>query len=184
MTSLVQIFIIAVSLAMDALSVSIAGGIESKKAQVKDAIKVAAFFGLFQAGMPLIGWYIGEVLSTVVAATAHWIAFILLTVIGVKMIKESFNHDEHESKNILGTKTLIILSIATSIDALVVGITLGLFNIPLLLSITIIGIVTFIFCFFGYLFGNRLGKIFGKRIEIVGGITLIAIGFKILIENL
>ncbi len=184
MASFFQIIIISVSLAMDSLSVSVAGGFKAKKTSVIDAIKVAAFFGGFQAGMPLIGWAIGEIVSSYITHFSHWIAFGLLSIIGIKMIKESFEQEEGSSTNILTNRTLILLSIATSIDALIVGITLGLLELPLLLSITVIGIITFILCFFGFLFGKQLAKIFGKRIEIFGGVALIAIGIKILLDHI
>lgn len=185
MASLIQILLIAVSLAMDALSVSIAGGTQTKKAHVLDAVKVAVFFGIFQALMPVIGWFIGDVMKGYIAAIDHWVAFILLSFIGFTMIRESLKPDDVDGKkDILQYKTLTVLAIATSIDALIVGITLSVLEIPFLVSIVTIGVITFILCFFGYLFGNVLGSIFGKRVEILGGVVLICIGTKILIEHL
>jgi manganese efflux pump family protein len=185
MTGFLQIFVIAVSLAMDALSVSIAGGVQTKRATVQNALKVACFFGAFQALMPVFGWAIGDVMKEYVAAIDHWIAFFLLGFIGVHMIKESVSsEDEKEKKDILQINTLVLLAIATSIDALIVGITLSVLEIPFIVSIFTIGVVTFVLCFFGYLFGSKLGEVFGKRIEILGGVALIAIGTKILIEHL
>lgn len=182
MTTFFPIILISISLALDSLAVSIAGGANAQKSKILHAIKVAAFFGAFQAGMPLLGWIIGETIKDEIVQIDNWIAFFLLSGIGIKMIHESLTHNsDEEKKDILNNKTLILLSIATSIDALVVGITLGLLPVPLLLSISIIGIVTFILCFFGFLFGNKLGKLFGKRIEIIGGLVLIAIGIKILL---
>lgn len=134
--------------------------------------------------MPVIGWLIGEAVKSFITGIDHWIAFGLLGIIGVKMIQESFSSDSGEGKSILQIKTLILLSIATSIDALVVGITLSLIKIPFILSISIIGLVTFIICFLGFLFGEKLGSRFGKRIEVLGGLVLIALGIKILIEHL
>lgn len=180
---LLQIFLISISLSLDALSVSIAGGIKSQSSRILHALKVATFFGAFQAVMPVIGWFIGEALESFIGGIDHWIAFGLLAIIGTKMIYEAFSSEE-ERKSFLETKTLILLSIATSIDALVVGITLSLIQIPFILSISIIGLVTFIICFLGFLFGEKLGSRFGKRIEILGGLILIAIGIKILIEHL
>lgn len=185
MNTFFEIFLISISLALDSLAVSIAGGAQAQKSKIIHAVKVAAFFGVFQAAMPLLGWLIGEMLKDEIVAIDHWVAFVLLAGIGIKMIHESVTASPNDKKrNLLNTKTLIMLSIATSIDAFVVGITLGLLTIPLLLSISIIGIVTFILCFFGFLFGNRLGKLFGKRIEILGGLVLIAIGIKILLSHL
>lgn len=185
MSSFIQVLIIAVSLAMDALSVSIAGGVQTKKVRIQNALKVALLFGVFQAVMPIIGWVIGDVLKGYIAAIDHWVAFVLLGFIGITMIKESLsNEEDKEKKDMLEIKTLTLLAIATSIDALIVGITLSVLQIPFILSILTIGIVTFILCFFGYLFGSKLGEVFGKRIEILGGVALIAIGAKILIEHL
>lgn len=184
MASFVEIFIISVSLAMDALSVSIAGGISAKRSKTIDAFKVALFFGGFQALMPVIGWLVGTVLQSYVSAYGHWIAFFLLGGIGVNMIRISFQKREEEKKNIVKTNTLMLLAIATSIDALIVGITLHVLAVPFIIAILIIGTITFILCFFGYLFGNILGKFFGKRFEIIGGIALIGIGLKIVLEHI
>lgn len=185
MNTFFPIILISISLALDSLAVSIAGGAHAQKSKIIHAIKVAAFFGTFQAIMPLFGWLIGETIKDAIISVDHWIAFFLLSGIGIKMIHESITAlPEDKKRDLLNTKTLIMLSIATSIDAFVVGITLGLLTIPLLLSISIIGVVTFILCFFGFLFGNSFGKLFGKRIEILGGLVLIAIGTKILLEHL
>jgi manganese efflux pump family protein len=183
-STFIQLIIISISLAMDSLSVSIAGGATSQKANIKQALRIASFFGIFQAGMPLIGMLIGQLLITFIANIDHWIAFALLSILGIKMIKESLEKTNEKTNNLLQTKTLILLSIATSIDALVVGITLSLLQISLLISISLIGMVTFVLCFFGFLFGKQLGAYFGKRIEILGGVALIAIGIKILLEHL
>lgn len=178
-----QILLMSFSLAMDAFSVSIVGGMKSQTAKIVQALKVAVFFGTFQAVMPLIGWSIGEATKSFIDAVDHWVAFILLGIIGIKMIHEA-SSDNDEKKNILNTRTLLMLAIATSIDALIVGITLSFFNIPLFISVGAIGIVTFILSFIGFLFGRQIGVLFGRRVEILGGIVLIIIGLKILIEHL
>jgi manganese efflux pump family protein len=183
MSSILQIFFIAFGLAMDAFSVSIAGGMKSQKGKIIHAVKVALFFGLFQAGMPVIGWLVGGVAREFISGIDHWIAFILLGIIGIKMILEAFGAVEEE-KNIYNTKTLLVLSVATSIDALIVGITLNLLEIPFLVSIILIGIVTFVLSFLGFLFGKQFGTVFGKRVGILGGAVLIIIGLKMLIEHL
>ncbi len=157
---------------------------KSQSARLAHALKVAAFFGVFQTAMPVIGWFAGEAMKGFITGVDHWIAFGLLGIIGLKMIHEAFGADTEEKKNILETRTLIMLSIATSIDALVVGITLNLINIPFILSIGIIGLVTFIICFLGFLFGGYLGASFGKKVEVLGGLVLISIGARILIEHL
>lgn len=182
--NLISIFIIAVSLALDAFSVSVAYGIKNKHPNINLAIKAAAFFGIFQALMPLIGWFIGTSLQSFISSLTPWIACILLTIVGGKMIQEAFEKsDEKESINLLNNKTLFMLAIATSIDALAVGITLGLIQLPLLLSVSIIGIVTFLLCFAGFLLGKKLGSFFEGKVEILGGIVLILIGSKILLEH-
>lgn len=169
---------------MDSFSVSIAGGMRLQTGKVAHAIKVAAFFGGFQALMPFLGWLIGEALSELITAFGPWIAFILLGIIGAKMIREALSNNGIERKNILNTKTLLLLSVATSIDALIVGITLSLLEIPFIVAVSIIGIVTFILSFLGFLFGKKLGKVFSKEVEVFGGVILIIIGLKILIEHL
>lgn len=184
MTAAFQILLVSFSLALDAFSVSIAGGMKSKAVKVAAAAKVAAFFGIFQVVMPIFGWLIGETLKGFIASIDHWVAFILLGVIGIKMIREALSTDEEKKKNILDTKTLLLLSVATSIDALIVGITLNLLRIPFLFSIAAIGIVTFVLSFLGFLSGKYLGTMFGKKVEILGGVALIIIGSKILIEHL
>lgn len=181
--AILQIFLIAVSLSLDAFGVSIAGGIKSKDAKIIHAIKIAAFFGIFQAVMPIIGWLIGGAMKGSIDPIDHWIAFGLLSGIGIKMIWET-SKEKTDHKNIIETKILILLAIATSIDAFVVGITLPLLQIPLLLSVSVIGFVTFIFSFFGFLFGKKLGVTLDKKVEIVAGFVLILIGLKILIEHL
>jgi manganese efflux pump family protein len=184
MSAILQILIISFSLAMDAFSVSIAGGMRSQTGRVIHAVKIAAFFGIFQTVMPVIGWLIGEVLKTFIFSVDHWIAFILLGVIGIKMIKDALSPDGKIKNYILNTKTLLFLSVATSIDALIVGITLEVIEIPFLSSIIMIGLVTFILSFLGFLFGKQLGILFGKKVGALGGITLIFVGLKILIEHL
>lgn len=176
--------LIAVSLALDAFSVSIAGGMKVRGAKHLHALRVAAFFGFFQAAMPVFGFVLGEAMKSFITGVDHWIAFGLLGIIGINMIREALSDEKEERKNLLDINTLIFLAIATSIDALVVGITLSLVKIPFLLSITIIGFVTFIMSFAGFLFGEKLGARFGRRIEVLGGLVLITIGIKILIDHL
>ncbi len=179
MSDIIAIFIIAISLALDAFSVSIAGGLKAQRTRSRDAAKVALAFGGFQAGMPLIGWMLGTVLRGVIAGTGHWIAFILLVGIGLKMLKEST--EEQEARNIIDTKTLLLLAVATSIDALVAGVTLSLIHLPLLVSISVIGLITFILSFGGFMFGKRLGSLLGNKAEVLGGLALIGIGIKALL---
>jgi len=184
MSPILQIIIISLGLATDAFGVSIAGGMRSQTAKITGAIKVGSFFGIFQAIMPALGWLIGESLKAFITAIDHWIAFVLLGAIGLKIIHEALSNPLKEKKDILNTKTLFLLSIATSIDAFIVGITLNLLEIPFLASIIIIGIVTFVLSSLGFLFGKRLGILFGKEVEILGGIALIFIGLQILLKHL
>lgn len=184
MSASIQIFLISFSLAMDAFSVSIAGGMKAQEARINQVVKVAIFFGVFQAIMPVFGWLIGEALKDFITAIDHWVAFVLLGIIGIKMIQEALSNHSKVGKDILKTKTLLLLSIATSIDAFVIGITLNLLEIPFYISIITIGIITFILSVLGFLFGKQLGGLFGKKMEVLGGGVLILIGLKIFIEHL
>ena len=182
---MLDIFLISLSLAMDCFAVSIAGGATVNKPKYIDALKVGLFFGLFQAIMPLIGWFIGYSFKSLIDNIDHWIAFALLAAIGIKMLYDALKKNIVERRNnITKIPTLLILSIATSTDALVIGISLSLLNISLYLSVLIIGLSAFSFSVIGYFLGNKIGKIIGNKVEIVGGVVLIGIGLKILIEHL
>ncbi|MFP4497792.1 MAG: manganese efflux pump MntP family protein [Vulcanimicrobiota bacterium] len=177
------IFFIAVGLAMDAFAVSIASGLEIKKMKKRYALKIAFFFGLFQAFMPILGWYSGKQFSHLFSLIDHWIAFGLLSFIGIKMIVES-GKLEKEKADPLNICTLFILSLATSIDALAVGFSYSLLNVDILFPVIVIGLVTFILSFSGVYLGKSIGHFHEKKIEMAGGIILIIIGLKILIEHL
>jgi len=182
---MITIVFIAFGLAMDAFAVSITSGITIKHLNINNALKIATFFGLFQAIMPLIGWLAGLSLRDFISGIDHWIAFGLLSLIGCKMIYESTKVEPSEKEiNPLSIYVLLILSVATSIDALAVGISFSLLNIPIAFSIIVIGAVTFLLSFSGVFIGNRSGNLFEGKIEIVGGLILIGIGIKILIEHL
>lgn len=173
------------ALAMDAFAVSITKGITLRKINTFISFKIAFFFGVFQAIMPLIGWLLGIKFQSYITAIDHWIALFLLSFIGLKMIFEAYEDNNNPEisvtcENELNNKELIILSIATSIDALAVGISFAFLNVnifPLCLSI---GIITFILCFIGVMVGSFLGPIFKNYSQIVGGIILILIGINIL----
>jgi manganese efflux pump family protein len=177
------ILLIAVGLAMDACFVSITKGMVDKT-NVKNALIIALFFGGFQAFMTIAGWILGLPLQEIVSTYAPWIAFILISIVGIKMIYESFSEEEDidEGKNNFSLKEITLLAIATSIDAFVVGISFALLNTPIIQPAIIIGIVAFILSFIGVYIGKRLGHLFGKEIEILGGIILILIGISILIR--
>ena len=179
------IFFIAVGLAMDAFAVSIASGLTMEKLKIRYALKIALFFGVFQAVMPIIGFTAGLSIREFMTSFDHWIAFGLLTFIGSKMIYESVFMDGNDKKmdpNNIGM--LLILSVATSIDALAVGISLSLLKVNIFMPAFIIGVVTFILSYLGVFIGRRVGHLFEKRIEVIGGLVLIGIGTKILIEHL
>ena len=181
---LFEIILIGIGLAMDAFAVSICKGLSMQKINLKNSIIIALYFGLFQAIMPALGFFLGSAFSTFVVQVDHWIAFILLAIIGGNMIKES-KDDELEKKNDkVNFKTMSILALATSIDAFAIGVTFAFFEVNLIISITIIGLITFILSFLGVIIGNRFGDKFQNKAELVGGIILIIIGLKILLEHL
>lgn len=181
----VMIVVIAVGLAMDAFAVSIVSGSAYKQLHVKHALRMAAFFGGFQAFMPLIGSMAGLSLKDYITGFDHWIAFCLLSAVGAKMIYESFKIKSVEKNpdpsNIF---VLLALSVATSIDALAIGITLSLITHSIGIAVTIIGVITFVLSYLGVVIGKRFGHFFENKIEILGGLILIAIGVKILIQHL
>lgn len=179
-----EIIFIAIGLAMDAFAVSVCKGLSMKKIKWKNTLIIALYFGLFQAVMPILGYLLGSSLSEFVQKIDHWIAFILLAIIGVNMIKESTDDELEKRNDRIDFKTMIVLAIATSIDALAVGITFAFFNVNLLFAVIIIGIITFILSIFGVLIGNKFGDKLQNKAELAGGIILIVIGLKILLEHL
>ena len=182
---IVSIVIIAVGLAMDAFAVSITSGITIKRLHINHALKIALFFGLFQAFMPIIGWLAGLSLRDYISAIDHWIAFGLLSFIGCKMIYESITVQSNKKEiNPLNVYVLLVLSVATSIDALAVGISLAFLKVSIVTPVIIIGTVTFLLSYLGVYIGDRIGHFFENKIEIAGGILLIGIGIKILVEGL
>jgi putative Mn2+ efflux pump MntP len=182
---LITILFIAVGLAMDAFAVSIVMGSMHKDLRVRHALRMALFFGGFQTFMPVIGFFAGLGLKEYIQAFDHWIAFGLLCLVGGKMIYESFRLEAAEkNRDPSDLLTLLALSLATSIDALAVGITLSLLQASLALAVAIIGVVTFGLSCAGVFLGKRFGHLFESKAEILGGLILIAIGVKILIEHL
>lgn len=180
----VTIIFIAVALAMDAFAVSIASGIAIKNLRIRHALTIAAWFGIFQAVMPLIGWFGGVKLRNFVGGVDHWVAFGLLSFIGVKMIYESFQMENVEKKtDPLEVYVLFVLSVATSIDALAAGLSFAMLGVKIIMPVIVIGTVTFVFSFAGVWIGDRGGHFFEKKIEVAAGITLIIIGIKILLQS-
>jgi manganese efflux pump family protein len=177
---------IALGLSMDALAVSVANGIMIKKLHVRHAFRIAFSFGFFQAIMPLIGWAAGITFASYIREIDHWVAFVLLVLVGSRMIWESISISRKDEavRNCLHFPTLLILSIATSIDALAVGVSFAFLDVTIWFPILIIGLITFILCFIGIILGNRLGPIFGNKLGIIGGLVLIGIGVKILIDHI
>lgn len=179
------IIFIAFILAMDAFAVSISIGITIKKQRFKNALKIALFFGGFQAIMPIIGWLAGYNLREFISDIDHWLAFGLLSLIGGKMIFESIRSDSNKKETeVMNVYLLFILSIATSIDALAVGVSFAFLEISIIIPVILIGVITFILSFLGVYVGRKLGKFLKNKIGIVGGLILIGIGIKILIEHL
>jgi len=183
----IELFLIAVSLSMDAFAVAICKGLNMRKLNYKHTFIIATFFGGFQGLMPLIGWYLGNQFRQYITNFDHWIAFILLAFIGGQMIHESLKKDNEKCdiNDNLDIKELFILAIATSIDALAVGITFALIpNTNILTSILLIGIITFVLSVIGVFIGNKFGARFKSKAEFAGGFILILIGAKILFEHL
>lgn len=182
-----EIVIIAIGLAMDAFAASISKGLCMNKFEKKYALLIAVFFGSFQFLMPVIGWILGSSFAKYIMFIDHWIAFILLSFIGGKMLIEAFEKQKIEccDVNLYNIKRILILAIATSIDALAVGITFALMpEIHILDSAIIIGVITFVISYFGVFIGYKFGTKFEKMAEIFGGLILIIIGIKILVEHL
>jgi putative Mn2+ efflux pump MntP len=178
------ILLIAFSLAMDAFAVSITNGIIVTHQRRRSALTMALFFGGFQMFMPMIGWLAGLGVKELIMGVDHWIAFGLLALIGSKMIYDSTKKKSDKQDNQLSIHTLLTLSIATSIDALMVGLSFAFLQTLIATPIIIIGIVTFSLSLMGFFFGNIVGQFFGNKIKIIGGLILIGIGVRILIEHL
>lgn len=181
---LIEIILLGVSLAMDATAVSICKGLSMKKLDKKKVITIALYFGVFQAIMPIIGYLLGISFKEVVESIDHWIAFFLLAVIGINMIRESLSEESENLNDLTDFKTMTPLAIATSIDALAVGITFAFLSVNIVEAVTIIGIITIVLSIIGVFIGNKFGNKYGKRAETIGGIVLVSIGLKILLEHL
>jgi putative Mn2+ efflux pump MntP len=181
---IITLFFIALGLAMDAFAVSITSGIGIRDCRVGHALLIALFFGGFQAFMPLVGWLAGLALRGPISGMDHWVAFGLLAFIGGKMIYEATLIERAERKlDTLNYLVLLGLSVATSIDALAVGVTFAVMDILIATPVLVIGLVTFLMSFVGVSVGKRAGNLFGKKVEVAGGLILMAIGFKILLEH-
>lgn len=192
---LIELFILAVGLSMDAFAVSICKGLSLRKVSLKECGKVGLYFGGFQGAMPLIGFILGVQFKDYITSIDHWIAFILLSLIGINMIRESMEKDDdiidlaetavgEEETNQLGFKNMIMLAIATSIDALAVGVTFAFLQVDIVPAVSFIGIVTFVLSAIGVKIGNVFGTKYKSKAEFAGGAILILMGLKILFEHL
>ncbi|MEG0773767.1 manganese efflux pump MntP family protein [Clostridium sp.] len=189
--NLITIVLTAFGLSMDAFAVSVTNGIMLRNVKLENALKVGLFFGFFQGIMPLIGWLVGINLEGYITKIDHWIAFILLGLIGGKMIYETLKPEETIEEcdsnacevKVLSNKTLTLMAIATSIDALAVGVSFAFLKVSILKASAIIGLITFILCTLGVLIGKICGSFLKKNAELVGGVVLILIGFNIFAEH-
>ena len=184
MLELISIFLLALVLSFDTFAVSVSTGVTDVDIEFRSAIRIAIILAFFQGLMPLIGWIAGIELEKIISDYDHWVAFFLLLALGLKMLYESIQIDieNRKNKDIHQLKIIVGMAIATSIDAMVVGITLAFVNINIYISIIIIAAVTFFISMLGILFGKKLGKYFGKKMDAIGGLILIAIAFKILLS--
>ncbi len=180
----IEILLISVGLAMDAFAVSVCKGLSMKKMNWKKAIIIGLYFGIFQALMPVLGYFLGTTFEQFITNIDHWIAFVLLSAIGGNMIKESFDQESENCNDNVDVKTMVILAIATSIDALAVGITFACLRINIVLPVISIGIITFILSVIGVKIGNKFGDKYENKAEFIGGLILILLGIKILLEHL
>jgi putative Mn2+ efflux pump MntP len=180
----VTILLTAFALSLDCFAVALAAGIPGGRSGIRDAARIALAFGAFQAMMPVIGWLAGRSVVAYISTYDHWIAFALLAIVGARMIREGFSGEEEKAPASLDTGTLVVLAIATSIDALAVGVSLAFLDTGILLPALLIGIFTFAVSFAGALLGGVATERWGKAMEIAGGLVLFAIGIRILIGHM
>ena len=179
-----ELVVLAVGLSMDAFAVSICKGLALQRVSWKECCIAGAWFGGFQALMPLLGYLLGTQFEQFVTSVDHWIAFVLLGIIGGNMIREALSKDEDKLDGSLAFKTMLLLAIATSIDALAVGITFAFLRVDIALSVGLIGATTFVLALVGVAVGHRFGARYEKAAAIAGGVVLVLIGTKILLEHL
>lgn len=182
--SLLELFILAVGLSMDAFAVAVCKGLSLPKINLKNCTIVGLYFGIFQAGMPLIGYLLGTRFQNKITSIDHWIAFILLGIIGLNMLIEGIRNEEEKTDASLGFKNMVVLAIATSIDALAVGVTFAFLQVSIVPAVSFIGIVTFSLSCIGVKIGNVFGTRYKSKAEVAGGIILLLMGTKILLEHL
>lgn len=181
--SILELFILAVGLSMDAFAVSVCKGLSLGKIKPKHMCIAGAWFGGFQALMPLIGYFLGSFFAEMIEKYDHWVAFVLLAIIGGNMIKESFGKEEKVDSS-MDVKSMLLLAIATSIDALAVGVTFAFLQVQIVPAVSFIGVITFIFSAVGVKIGSLFGTKYKSKAELFGGIVLVLIGIKILLEGI
>lgn len=183
-----ELLLIAVGLSMDAFAVSICRGLGMRRLNLRTAAVLALFFGCFQALMPLVGWALGSQLMWLIAPVDHWVAFVLLAFIGGKMLWEAFHEDDEgcgcEDTSAIDLREFLVLAVATSIDALAAGISFAALNVDIVASVSLIGVVTFALSFVGVAVGHFFGARYERPASVVGGVVLILIGLKVLLEHL
>ncbi len=182
--SYLELFVIAVGLSMDAFAVSICKGLSVRRLKPRHNLICGLYFGGFQALMPVIGWLLGRQFESLIKSIDHWIAFALLVLIGANMIREAVKNEEENLNDSFSPKTMLPLAVATSIDALAVGVTFAFLDVSIVPAVSMIGATTFILSAVGVKIGNVFGTKYKSKAELVGGIVLIAMGVKILIEHL
>ncbi len=180
----ITLLLLALGLCFDTFAVSVSCGLVMNRIIFMQAVRIALMMAVFQGMTPLIGWLAGSSIARYITSFDHWLAFGLLFVIGARMIYESFKHQEKENFNPLNPGTLVGLSLATSIDALVVGVSLAFVRVNIYFAVIVIASVTFIASMLGILFGKKTGERFSKKLEIAGGLAIILIGIKILLQHL
>lgn len=181
---IIETSLIAIGLAMDAFSVAICKGLSMKKLELKKAIIVGLYFGIFQGVMPIIGFLLGNTFAETIEKFDHWIAFVLLGIIGINMIREAFDKDDCDANDKVDFRSMIWLAIATSIDALTVGITFSFLKVNIWFAALLIGIITYVLSVVGVMIGNKFGAKYKGKAEVTGGIILVLMGIKILVEHL
>lgn len=182
--SLVSLFVLAVGLSMDAFAVSVCKGLATQKLSFKKILLCGAWFGGFQALMPTIGYLLGSTFEQYITAFDHWIAFALLSLIGLNMLRESRSKEVEEVSDSFAFKTMLVMAVATSIDALAVGVTFAFLNVNIIAAALFIGVTTFVLSAVGVRIGNLFGAKYKSTAEMVGGIILILLGIEILLEHL
>lgn len=180
----VELILIAIGLAMDAFAVSLGKGLTLKRVDSKFALVAGAWFGGFQALMPIIGYLLGRTFAGFVISVDHWIAFVLLALIGINMIRDTLWGDKEQHTSDFSARSMFLMAVATSIDALAVGVTMAFLDVNIWIAATVIGVITFVLSAVGVVLGYRFGTLLGSKAGLLGGVILIGLGVKIILEHL